>query len=73
MITLKQVNAALKAKGAKEMLFKGAGYFYFAEGDTWHWPGTSVYVYRLNELTLEEWLEEHESLMGESRKLYLCD
>ena len=37
---------------------KGDGYFYFANGEYEEWNSTGVYVYRLNELSLERWVEE---------------
>jgi hypothetical protein len=60
-VTLKQVNAAIAARGGKEVLVKGEGYFYFADGDAYEWDSDGVYVYTLNELPLERWIEEWES------------
>jgi len=65
--TLNKINAALVVGGHQERLFRGKGYFYFSDGNTPNWPATSVCVYRLNELTLEQWLEEHASLKAKSR------
>lgn len=39
-------------------LVKGDGYFYFWGHEVAMWPATSVYVYHLNDLTLEQWVQE---------------
>ena len=57
-LTLVAVNKALSDLGAKEVLVKGAGYYYFCEGEADRWPQCSVYVYRLNHLSLKQWIEE---------------
>jgi len=62
MLTLKQVNKAIAAKGGKEQLVKGNGYYYFVEGDAWSWSVQSVYVNSLNQLTLETWVTQWEYL-----------
>ena len=56
--TFKKVNAALKDAGLDVELVKGEGYFYFAGEGTDGWASTGVYVYRLTDLTVEEWMEE---------------
>ena len=61
-IKLLTVNAALAALGAEEFLVKGKDYFYFAGGDAHKWQRTMVYVSKLNQLSLEEWLEEYASM-----------
>lgn len=61
-LTFRAVNAALAAAGAAEVLVKGDGYFYFMEGDAHCWPATMVYVTRLNDLTVEQWIGEWRSL-----------
>lgn len=68
MVSLKQINAALAAKGAAERLFKGNGYFYFSEGSADSWYSASVFVNRLSQLTLKQWLAEYESLKEENSK-----
>jgi hypothetical protein len=69
-LTFRAVNAALAAAGAAEVLTKGDGYFYFMEGDAHCWPATMVYVTRLNDLTVEQWIGEWRSLRADwlSRK-----
>lgn len=66
-LTLNAINKALAAKGCGERLVKGNGYWYFAEGKAHFWPSSSVLVYRLNDLTLEQWLEEHADLSTRRR------
>ena len=65
MLTLKQVNKALAPLG-EERLYKGEGYYYFADGNAHMWEQCSVYVYTLNQLTLEQWLEEYTRLSKDS-------
>jgi hypothetical protein len=62
--TIAKVNASIKALGGNEILVKGDGYFYFAEGKAIDWP--SVYVYRISDLTLDRWLEEYTSRRNEA-------
>jgi hypothetical protein len=57
-----EVNRALKKMGRPERLRRGAGYYYFSEGNAMAWPSSSVYVYRATQFTLERWLEEFEEL-----------
>lgn len=65
-LTLKAVNKALAAKGAKEELFYNRqGYYYFAEGNTARWKATMVYVPRLNDLTIYQWIAEWEALSSD--------
>lgn len=58
MLRLSTVNKELKRLGYKYELVKGEGYFYFVGEDN---DLTSVYVYTLNDLTLDRWVEELES------------
>lgn len=59
MVTIKQVNKALKVAGFNNAeLVKGKGYFYFAGEDTDFFEAAGVYgVYRLSALTVEQWVE----------------
>jgi hypothetical protein len=67
MLTLKQVNNKLATMGYAERLVKGDDYFYFAEGEASGWPMTIVFVPRLNDLTLNQWLHEHALLRRDAR------
>jgi hypothetical protein len=62
-VTTKKVNAALKAAGFDVELAKGGGYFYFYDiGDSFVATAMSgVYVSRITDLTVEEWVEEFKS------------
>ena len=68
MLTLKQVNKAIAAKGGKEELVKGSGYYYFVEGTAWSWTRQSVYVNTLNQMTLEAWVNSWEAMRAEYLK-----
>lgn len=64
MLTLKKVNKHLHENGMPEdiELVKGEGYYYFAGGNTYAWKETGVYVYRLNHLSLEGYLDAYNEL-----------
>lgn len=68
MIKLATINKAIAALGGKEILVKGSDYFYFTEGEAFKWERSSVYVFKLNDLTLEQWLEEYKSLKDPMNK-----
>lgn len=57
MIQTRTINKALAAKGIKAELIKGEGYFYFI-GDDVDCNVDGVYVFSLNELTLDRWIDE---------------
>jgi hypothetical protein len=62
-LTLRIVNQKLKELGYNEILCRGNGYFFFAEGDSSIWPMSGVYgVNNINDLSLEQWIEEHKNL-----------
>ena len=62
--TLRQVNQYLWKNGMPKNLelVKGRGYFYFRGGNTPRWPQTGVYVYKLADLSLKDWLREYKNL-----------
>lgn len=64
-LQLRQVNAALKREGAAEVLVRGNGYYYFAEGDAHEWPATAIYVNRISQLNLDQWIWEWRLKRGE--------
>jgi hypothetical protein len=57
-LTLRTINAEIARRGGKETLVRGEGYFYFVNVGWRQEPSSGVYVYRLNELTLDQWLGE---------------
>ena len=59
MLTLKKVNAELTRADIRAELVKGDGYFYFSGQDVELAQEQGVYgVFRLNDLSLEQWVEE---------------
>lgn len=59
MLTLKKVNAELVRLGIRAELVRGDGYFYFVGEDVELALEQGVYgVFRLNDLTLDQWVEE---------------
>lgn len=66
MTTTKQVNKAIAALGGSEELVKGDGYCYFVGGDTENWEQASVYVPRIGDLTVEQWVDEYKSLKAKT-------
>ncbi|ARK07526.1 hypothetical protein LAV_00151 [Sphingobium phage Lacusarx] len=66
MMQLRTVNKALGAKYPGLELVKGEGYYYFAGAGTEVCKETGVYgAYRLNDLTLDQWLSEADDRMKE--------
>lgn len=69
--TMKEINRQLALYGIE--LVKGEGYFYFWALNTRtakilnNLESTSVWVYRLNEHTVEEWVEEGKNMLKEGR------
>jgi hypothetical protein len=73
---LVQLNKVLRKNGMPKQieLVKGKGYFYFAttaDADEnfigpESWPnGTSVMVFRMNQLSEAQWLDQYKSLSGD--------
>lgn len=59
MLTLRKVNGELTRAGIRAELVKGDGYFYFVGQDVELAQEQGVYgVFRLNDLSLEQWVEE---------------
>lgn len=60
------VNKALAAAGYNERLVKGKDYWYFVDGDSHRWYSRSVGgVYRLNQLTVEQWIRARNELAND--------
>lgn len=59
MITIKQVNRALKDAGFNNVeLVKGKDYYYFSGEDTDYFTETGVYgVFQLNALSVQDWVD----------------
>jgi hypothetical protein len=58
--TVAKVNKALREKGHAERLARGRGYYYFRDGRAHEWPASAVYVNRVDALTVDQWLKQHE-------------
>jgi hypothetical protein len=68
MINRRTINNALRAKGYRDEIFAGNGYWYFSGNDASQFTQSGVYgVYRLNELTLTQWIAAYESLRASSQ------
>jgi len=66
MTTLTLANRALTLVGAKERLYKGKGYFYFADGDTASWPESMIVANTLAAFDAAEILQEYYRLKRKS-------
>ena len=64
--TLRTVNTALKQEGISAMLRKGPGYFYFEGTNVGTYRSSSVMVYAVCELTVQQWIEEYRELEKEN-------
>ena len=67
MLTLRQINDAIRDRGIRAVLMKGRGYFYFSGQDVELASSTSVWVYQLDELTMPQWLAELDRIMDEMK------
>jgi len=56
--TIPAVNKALRAAGIDGELVKGRGYFYFKGNDLPVAYTESVYVNRVDRMSIEQWVEE---------------
>lgn len=59
--TMAALNAQMKAEGIDAELVKGNGYFYFS-GPTYY---PSIYVYALNQMGFDEWMQHIRSAVAE--------
>jgi len=57
--TVADVNKIIASQGHGERLCKGEGYVYWHSGTAHEWPESMIYVYRLSDLTIREYLEDH--------------
>jgi hypothetical protein len=58
MTTLTRVNKAVAEAGYDERLERGRGYFYWSGGRACLFYDTIVSVYRLNQLSVDEWIDD---------------
>lgn len=66
MLTIKRINKEIKARGWNAELVAGDGYFWL-DGDDVAWAySSSIGAYRLNHLTLEQWLEDVRRIVEDS-------
>lgn len=71
MVTIKSINAAIAALGGEEKLDRTKDAFYFYDGHADMWYTSVVSVYRLNHLTLDEWIERYKNLRDDPRNAHL--
>ena len=69
---LRTINKAIASKGIDVELVKGDGYFYFVGEAVENADTSSVMVFRLNDLTMDQWMEELDSIIAESNKFNPC-
>lgn len=67
-LTLRHVNKFLREHGVPDVLHAGKGYFYFNGPNADKWPQQGVYVYRINQLTLQQWLQQYNMLKEQGDK-----
>lgn len=62
--SLRQVNQYLWKHGMPKdiELNKGKGFFYLSGGDAARWPESSIAVFSLGQLSLDEWLKRYQEL-----------
>ena len=71
-LTINAVTKAIRALGNEDELVRGNGYFYFAGPTAAGFYSQSVYVYRLTDLTLDQWVEAYKDLAGSRIGRKLC-
>lgn len=68
MLTLKKVNAELRANGITAELLKGKDVYYLDGAQVQNAYSDVIAVYRLNHLTLEEWVARAKRIVEDSNK-----
>jgi hypothetical protein len=61
------VNQAVAKLGHKEKLVKGKGYYYWVGGRATRFKTSGVYVFRLNQLTLKQWVDDLKDKIKDSK------
>lgn len=56
--TCKSISSKIQRQGFPVSLYKGDGYFYFVFDDGVKWESESVYVFRLNQLSVDRWIDQ---------------
>jgi hypothetical protein len=70
MIQLRTVNKKLKELGFGQYeLVKGEGYFYVCGPEVELWYTSSIYVYSLNQLSLDQWIESITDLIKRENRI----
>ena len=68
-VSLKAINSELERLGARAVLARGDGYFYFLGGEATDWLDRTVRVPTLSSLALDQWAEEFLKLREKNRQL----
>lgn len=68
MLTIKAVNKVIAARGIKAEIVQGKDYLWFYGDDVELAHSTSVMVVRLNQLTIEQWMSELDSIVADHKK-----
>jgi len=63
-VTVQSVNAALRKLGHPEKLRRGNCYYYFEGGNSGGWYSSSVFVNRVDALSIEQWIDQRNHLAG---------
>lgn len=75
MLTCKQINKVIQQKYPNLELVRGDGYFYLlgtigdtVNHDVANWPEGSIYVCRLNHMTMEQWIDTIYGMINDQLK-----
>lgn len=63
-MNIKTVNKAIQKHFPKVKLVKGNGYYYIIGEGTETLPRTGIYVYALNRISIDAWVNEVKNLMN---------
>lgn len=68
MLTLNQVNKALKNLGHDVELVRGQDYFWLSGPDAEHAERQGIYVAKINHQTLDQWIEDCLEIINDSKQ-----
>ena len=68
MLTLKQVNREIQKRGWNVELIKDKDHFYVFGDDVDYAYSTTIGVYRINHLTIEQWMTRIQSIVDDSKE-----